>query len=997
MGPDYLGTLAANDECDRELDRWRSYIRDGLVIHYPVPVECRDENGELLDCPEVYGTENACLEMEVGESQVGTTLHVFAMSSGNEQRGSGDLIIWKKIEHLRYNEYRRVRQASNVSFGGTHIAFSDGWQDDYEVDVIIPSPERAGEIGNFLLPGATPASIFLMEPLPSIYKKGNGMAGGARLTDLGYNPWGKVVVATNRHVAAGPLDRNWAVDVYLNDVGHEDRDGDGLGLELEVALGTDADNRDTDGDGIWDGFEVLGIRTGSTGYPEQALPTWGANPLHKDVFVETDYMCDETMPRCAEPIPPSQAVYAAGVAARHSGGLGYLDNPDGRPGFSLHFDNGIENAEDTVYGNWGGVNPTASCGNNCGAGCGAWESAGYYLDNHMNPVRRGVFTYSVATPHGRGGGINPAVCFRETLPENDTGRNFLHELGHHFGLGHAGCGAGSYNHKPNYISVMNYSYTDIDDIGYSEGERLYAMNSAGQLVPYLLDPAAMDESLNVPVTLRNHLDARTLWEGRGWWYRTWGQGTDWMQVDWDRSGTEEPDTMTSARLLGYWNSTPAHRVVDNKYVKYGPQLSQHEDNLLIFYSLLGENLIRFFMWHEEDCDPENIEMECGSFTEEGVVDVPVNIGSQMSVLNITGDKWENLFVLYKNTSNSLCLVKKKILPLPGYNLWDGPYCKALDWRDAPEAIFYQGKIQVFGLKYSNTQNTTVVAKEEIDPDTWTDTSTWQEIPVRDGEDNEITSAFTPAVAVDPGEDGIINTNDDTLIMIKAGYEYVMELLLAQVSQINLFSMQEEERWLLHPKDTNAHQYFTAHRPSMTVEILHSGIRRWHLWYYRPDFFMTSPEYYSLTSSHEDPTGTGEKRNVFSVNNAIFLVPLSPEVPPRADNPNVSLAFYRGKLRGAVNYDNNYREAPGFVLHTVADGIFHTELGDCNDLAIIRENMSRSLDFNGVPVLFAGMPDAVRQVIEELNHVSGTGQLRQDAIEIPAELYLDPAAFMEFGQ
>jgi len=185
------------------------------------------------------------------------------------------------------------------------------------------------------------------------------------------------------------------------------------------------------------------------------------------------------------------------------------------------------------------------------------------------------------------------------------------------------------------------------------------------------------------------------------------------------------------------------------------------------------------MWHEEDCDPENIEMECGSFTEEGVVDVPVNIGSQMSVLNITGDKWENLFVLYKNTSNSLCLVKKKILPLPGYNLWDGPYCKALDWRDAPEAIFYQGKIQVFGLKYSNTQNTTVVAKEEIDPDTWTDTSTWQEIPVRDGEDNEITSAFTPAVAVDPGEDGIINTNDDTLIMIKAGYDYVMELLLAQ--------------------------------------------------------------------------------------------------------------------------------------------------------------------------------------------------------------------------
>ena len=43
-----------------------------------------------------------------------------------------------------------------------------------------------------------------------------------------------------------------------------------------------ADTRDTDGDGLWDSWEVMGVNG-------QALPAWGANPRHKDIFVEIDF------------------------------------------------------------------------------------------------------------------------------------------------------------------------------------------------------------------------------------------------------------------------------------------------------------------------------------------------------------------------------------------------------------------------------------------------------------------------------------------------------------------------------------------------------------------------------------------------------------------------------------------------------------------------------------------------------------------------------------
>jgi hypothetical protein len=192
------------------------------------------------------------------------------------------------------------------------------------------------------------------------------------------------VYATNTLSVTGP------VRVYRNDAAR-DRDGDGLGDQLEGALGTCASNtgsvagancneiadpRDTDGDGLQDGWEALGkdykFQDGNvTTSGHLALPNWGANPRHKDIFIEVDFrrldykenLAGLTRHMPAETARQMAATYGDAATtdfflkAAHAVSV---DNPDRLPGISLHLDTGVapERLEDaTIYGDWGGYNP----------------------------------------------------------------------------------------------------------------------------------------------------------------------------------------------------------------------------------------------------------------------------------------------------------------------------------------------------------------------------------------------------------------------------------------------------------------------------------------------------------------------------------------------------------------------------------------------------------------------------------------------------------------
>ncbi len=90
---------------------------------------------------------------------------------------------------------------------------------------------------------------------------------------------------------------------------------------------------DPDGDGLLDNWEKNGLDANSDGTIDVNLPAMGANPLHKDIFLELDWMTGESPTRQA-----IQALKAAFAAAPLS--AGGRDNPDRKPGINLWVDTG---------------------------------------------------------------------------------------------------------------------------------------------------------------------------------------------------------------------------------------------------------------------------------------------------------------------------------------------------------------------------------------------------------------------------------------------------------------------------------------------------------------------------------------------------------------------------------------------------------------------------------------------------------------------------------
>jgi uncharacterized repeat protein (TIGR01451 family) len=192
---------------------------------------------------------------------------------------------------------------------------------------------------------------------------------------------------------------------------------------------------DADGDGLLDGWERLGFDADGDGTVDVNLPGFGANPRHRDLFLELDFVAGQAPNAGA--IAAMKAAFAAAP----------LTNPDGVNGVNLWVDtNGAAGGD-----NFGGGSTLASP-----IGC---LDANFYTakTNNFNANRRWIFRYAIvgnpadSSPCGGGRG---EIGGNDFIEYNHDGGTIMHELGHTLNLHHGG--NDDNNCEPNYVSVMNY-------------------------------------------------------------------------------------------------------------------------------------------------------------------------------------------------------------------------------------------------------------------------------------------------------------------------------------------------------------------------------------------------------------------------------------------------------------------------------------------------------------------------------------------------------------
>lgn len=289
-------------------------------------------------------------------------------------------------------------------------------------------------------------------------------------------------------------------------------------------------------------WEVLGKQFFDQNGNEQylALPAWGSNPRHKDIFVEVDYRrlnLVENQHGVVAQMPPSVARQMAAiygdaattdfwVKAIHSLSV---QNPDRLPGISLHLDTGVapEKPEDaTIYGDWGGFNAVD-------ANPDAPADPGAVWKDQLGPGRIGIFHYVLGYTTGGGSCGQGIVCgFNMTYANNAA-----HEFGHTLGLNHNGpySVADEPNCKPNYPSLMNYAYYESGYMQFSDGRNFPNFNNHSLQEAIAVDPSNQP-LLNALVSYFGYkVDLAT------------------GSVDWNRDGQFSPDNV---RVRAYANYRP---------------------------------------------------------------------------------------------------------------------------------------------------------------------------------------------------------------------------------------------------------------------------------------------------------------------------------------------------------------------------------------------------------------------------------------------------------
>jgi hypothetical protein len=242
---------------------------------------------------------------------------------------------------------------------------------------------------------------------------------------------------------------------------------------------------DTDGDGLLDSWETDGLDIDQDGTIDLDLPALGADPDHKDLFVEVDRMAG--VPFRQSSLDMVRTAFANAP----------VNNPDGLRGIDLHIQvDDVIPFQNTIDDNFTafGVIKDLYWGT-------AWERTHpTNADNILNAKKR-AFRYCLFAnrfPSGAvGRGERPGNDFAVAMgaahiqTEHEMAVTFMHELGHNLGLDEGG--GDNILFKPNHVSVMNYGFAEFQEDW--TGDLLTPDYSREAMLP--LDESNLDETVGI--------------------------------------------------------------------------------------------------------------------------------------------------------------------------------------------------------------------------------------------------------------------------------------------------------------------------------------------------------------------------------------------------------------------------------------------------------------------------------------------------------------------
>jgi uncharacterized repeat protein (TIGR01451 family) len=339
-------------------------------------------------------------------------------------------------------------------------------------------------------------------------------------------------------------------------------DLDGRGVRICFDIGTLSANGDLDGDGLLDTWEQRGVDFTQDGIIDIDLPILGANPFRKDIFVELDYLVAGDHSHGPRQDSMEDAVAAFARAP--------VPNLDGTNGVQLHVDVGPLYGAGAIafvpgpggtagtYGDFGGGNQIAEAGNEIiesfsspkGIGTPFADLKANFFDDARSPIfHYAIFGHQtnsrmamndctsgeasdipghdfmvtlggspVGVPTFPCWGANPAGL--SVGSRSEQAGTFMHELGHVIGLQHGG-DESIFNYKPNYLSVMNYSFqlcsVRSSPNGVLPGGCDYSRIALPPFTPAQLDESSLDECIGIDAGLFGfgpvNWDGDTLLEG----------------------------------------------------------------------------------------------------------------------------------------------------------------------------------------------------------------------------------------------------------------------------------------------------------------------------------------------------------------------------------------------------------------------------------------------------------------------------------------------------